>query len=207
MYQPLSLATRQLLRQQYSLNNDDFVFVSNAGTAQCKNWVHLIAAIHALSPQLKEKIKVIIAGHHPPELEITENVKKFDLITQVIFPGFVPDVRPSISLGDIGFVLSNASETVSFACREMLAMGLPVIVSNFSGLPENVTEKYDGWIVPVNDIPSLTHLLITILTRLTPKDLKPMSQHARNKAIKQFDKKYFFDATEQAYADILRIKK
>jgi L-malate glycosyltransferase len=90
----------------------------------------------------------------------------------------------------------------------MLAMALlPVIVSNFSGLPENRTAKYDGWIVPVNNIPSLTDLLITILTRLTPKDLKQMSQHARNKAIKQFDKKYFIDATEQTYADILRIKK
>jgi L-malate glycosyltransferase len=88
----------------------------------------------------------------------------------------------------------------------MLAMALPpVIVSNFSGLPENRTAKYDGWIVPVNNISSLTDLLI--LTRLTPKDLKQMSQHARNKAIKQFDKKYFIDATEQTYADILRIKK
>ncbi|WP_342227168.1 glycosyltransferase family 4 protein [Rickettsiella endosymbiont of Rhagonycha lignosa] len=205
-YQPCSSAIKQLLRQQYDINHDDLVFVSNAGTAQCKNWVHLIAAIDALSPQLKKKIKVIIAGHHPPELEITENVKKFDLATQVIFPGLVPDVRPIINLGDIGFVLSNASETVSFACREMLAMGLPVIVSNFSGLPENVTAEHDGWIVPVNNIPSLTDLLITILTRLTPNDLKQMSQHARNKAIKQFDKKYFIDATEQAYADILRIK-
>lgn len=125
-------------------------------------------------------------------------------MAQVIFPGFIPDVSPIIGIGDIGFVLSNASETVSFACREMIAMGLPVIVSNFGSLPENITAAYDGWIVPINDIPSLTRLLITILTRLTRKDLMQMSQHARSKAIQSFDKKYFIDATEQLYLQVLR---
>lgn len=64
-YQPLSSEKKQLLRQQFSINNDDFVFVSNAGTAKCKNWAYLIAAIAALSPELKNRIKVIIAGHPP----------------------------------------------------------------------------------------------------------------------------------------------
>lgn len=205
-YQPIAPTSKRLLRQQHKINHDDFVFVSNAGTAKYKNWGHLIAAIAALPPPLKKRIKVIIAGHHPTELEIAENIKKFDLMEQVIFPGFCTDIRPILALGDIGFVLSNTLETVSFACREMLAMGLPVIVSNFSGLPENITAKYDGWIVPVNDIPSLTYLLITILTQLTPEDLMQMSQHARTKAIKQFDKKYFINATEQAYEDTLRIR-
>lgn len=202
-YQPVSSEKKRLLRQQYSINNDDFVFVSNAGTAKFKNWIHLIAAIAALSPEIKNRIKVIIAGHHPTEVEITETVKKFDLMAQVIFPGFITDVRKIIGMGDIGFVLSNASETVSFACREMIAMGLPVIVSNFGGLPENVTAEQDGWIIPTNDIPSLTHLLTTILTQLTQKDLTQMSQQARTKAIQQFDKKYFIDATLHLYQQVL----
>ncbi|WP_342219576.1 glycosyltransferase family 4 protein [Rickettsiella endosymbiont of Miltochrista miniata] len=203
-YQPSSSEKKRLLRQEYSINDDDFVLVSNAGTAKCKNWAHLIAAIAALSPQLKNRIKVIIAGHQPTECEINDTVKKFNLLDQVIFTGFVPDTRPIIAMGDIGFVLSNASETISFACREMISMGLPVIVSNFGGLPENITAEYDGWIVPINDIPSLTHLLITILTRLTQTDLTQMSLHARTKAIQQFDKKYFIDATLQAYQQVLK---
>lgn len=203
-YQPIPQETKQSLRQQYGLNNDDFVFVSNAGTAQYKNWPHLISAIAALSPQLKKRIKIIIAGPHPTELEVTEIVKKFDLMDQVIFPGIVSDVRPILGLGDLGFVLSHALETLSFACREMLAMGLPVIVSDFGGLPENITAEYDGWIVPVNNIPRLTDLLITILKQLTRENLLKMSQHARTKAIKQFDRKYFIHTTEQLYQQVLR---
>jgi L-malate glycosyltransferase len=206
-YRPIASTQKQLLRRKYNLSDDDFVFVSNAGTADYKNWPHLIAAVAALPSRLKNRIKIIIAGPHPSALEIAENVKKFDLITQVIFPGFIPDIRTIIGIGNIGFVLSNAVETISFACREMMAMGLPVIVSNFGGLPENITPKYDGWVVPTNDIPSLTRLLITILTQLTQKDLMQMSQHARTKSIQQFDKKYFIDATLQVYKDTLGIKK
>ena len=201
-YQPVSLVKKRLLRREYNINDDDFVFVSNAGTAQYKNWVHLISAIAMLPTELKKRIKIIIAGQLPSELEISETVKKFDLITQVIFPGFFSDVRPIIALGDIGFVLSNAIETISFACREMIAMGLPMIVSNFGGLPENVTAEH-GWIVPVNDVSNLTQLLVTILTKLTHNDLLKMSHHARNKAIQQFDRSYFVETTLEVYKNTL----
>ncbi|MES2142671.1 MAG: glycosyltransferase family 4 protein [Pseudomonadota bacterium] len=199
-FKPISRQQKQRLRQQHGLNADDFIFVSNAGTAECKNWPSLIAAIAALPSDLKNKIKVIIAGKLPSQQEQVQHVKKFGLSCQVIFPGLLADTRDSMTLGDIGFVLSNAEETISFACREMMAMGLPVIVSNYGGLPENITDNIDGWIVPVNDIPVLTHCLISILKK---KDLTPMRQYAREKAVKNFDKNLFINATLKLYQNII----
>lgn len=199
-FQPISHQQKQAARQQHELNEEDFIFVSNAGTAECKNWPSLIAAIAALPPELKNNIKVIIAGKLPSEQIQTQSVKKFGLSDQVIFTGLLSDTRHRMTLGDVGFVLSNSQETISFACREMMAMGLPVIVSNYGGLPENITPHVDGWIVPVNDISALTTCLMHILQE---KELTLMGQHAREKALKNFDKTTFIQETLKLYQNIL----
>ncbi|MES2997872.1 MAG: glycosyltransferase family 4 protein [Pseudomonadota bacterium] len=199
-YHPVLLKQKFALRKRYALNADDFIFVSNAGTAHCKNWQSLIAAIAALPSELKNKIKVIIAGKLPSPQEQAESVKDFGLRDHLLFPGLLDDTRDMMRLGDVGFVLSNTQETISFACREMMAMGLPVIVSNYGGLPENITDNVDGWIVPVNDIPALTRCITTIVTQ---KDLTPMAQQAREKAVKHFDKNEFINATLTLYQDLV----
>ena len=202
-YKPISLAQKLALRQQHGLHDDDFIFVSNAGTAECKNWPSLIAAIAALPSELKKNVKVIIAGKLPSEQAQVQAVHEFGLRHQVIFTGLLADTREWMTLGDVGFVLSNEQETISFACREMMAMGLPVIVSNYGGLPENISPDVDGWIVPVNDIAALTHRLTSVLTQ---KTLTQMGQQAREKAVKNFDKNTFIDATCALYHDLLDTK-
>ncbi|MCC3262472.1 glycosyltransferase, partial [Paenibacillus polymyxa] len=69
----------------------------------------------------------------------------------MVFPGRLArdhDVRSFVAALDVGFVLSSEMETISFACREMMAMGVPVIVSNAGGLAENVHAGLDSWVVP-----------------------------------------------------------
>ncbi len=202
-FKPIPLEQKLVLRQQHGLQDNNFIFVSNAGTAECKNWPSLIAAIALLPAKLKNNIKVIIAGKLPSGQKQAQTVAKFGLSQQIIFTGLLTDTREWMTLGDVGFVLSNTQETISFACREMMAMGLPVIVSNYGGLPENITPNVDGWIVPVNDIPALTHCLTAILTQ---QNLIQMGQQARDKAVKNFDKKAFIDATCTLYQYLLALR-
>lgn len=199
-YQPVTTTQKKQLREPLGLSMDDFILCSSAGTSDVKNWPSLIAAIAALPPALKSKIKVIIAGEIPSPQKQMETIHAYNLREQVIFTGLLSDTRKWMQLGDVGFVLSNASETISFACREMMAMGLPVIVSNYGGLPENVTDKMDGWIVPVNDIPALTHCLMHILQQ---NDLHQMAQHARKKALATFNKNSFIQTTLKFYQNLV----
>lgn len=199
-YAPFSAEKKQSLRQHYGFQQEDFIFVSNAGTAAYKNWPVMLAAIAALPAELKHKIKVVIAGKLPLASTLDNTVKKLQLSSHVIFPGLVTDVRTILGLGDVGFVLSNAVETISFACREMLAMGLPVIVSNYAGLPENVTPNQDGWVVPVNDVPALTQCLINLLHNT---DLTAMSHRAREKAVTTFGKDVFIQQTLTLYQNVI----
>lgn len=200
-YKPISTEQKKQLRQQHGLSMDDFILVSSAGTADCKNWPSLIAAMAALPAELKNKLKVIIAGKTPLPQQM-QAIHPFNLNAQIIFTGLLSDTREWMWLGDVGFVLSNAEEAISFACREMMAMGLPVIISNYGGLPENITNEVDGWIVPVNDIPALTQCLVRLLKQI---DLTSIAQHAREKAIKNFDKDIFIQTTLKLYQDLINM--
>jgi glycosyltransferase involved in cell wall biosynthesis len=143
------------LLQQYNITDDDLVFVSVAGTALHKGWQYLVQAISKLN---KPNYKIIIAGHYPNENIIDEYVNKYNMQDQVIFTGMQKDVRNVISIGGIGFVLSYKVETISFACREMLAMGKPVMVSNYAGLSENINTS-NGWVVKKKSVSSIYELL------------------------------------------------
>ena len=77
-------------------------------------------------------------------------------------------------------------------------MGKPVLVTRYAGLPENVTEGEDGWVVPVNDPAAIAAVLSGMLA--DPERLKAMGAHAREHAERTFGIDGFIDATLAAYA-------
>lgn len=179
--------------------SDRLRLVSIAGTAPYKGWHYLLRALALLPPAVQARFSVTIAGHMPP----AERLRRLcgGLPVEVSFTGFLSDPRPLLAKSDIGFVLSDAVETISFACREMMAAGLPVIVSDFGGLPENVTPGTDGWIVPAGDERALAALL-TCISRMHARDIAEMKRSARRKAVEAFDISQMVGATNQVYASL-----
>ena len=98
-------------------------------------------------------------------------------------------------------MLSYAVETISFACREMMAMGKPVLVSDYAGLPENIDPGVDGWVAKTRDIAAIAQALRAILERRS--DLPAMGHAARAKAVREFDLSQFVEGTEAAYSTML----
>src|SRR3546814_11399508 len=85
-------------------------------------------------------------------------VTDLGLARQVVCPGLVDDVRTVLGACDAGFVLSYR-EALSYACRETLSLGLPTLVSHAGGLPENVENNVDSWIVPAHGVAELARVL------------------------------------------------
>src|SRR5690606_42081307 len=104
---------------------------------------------------------------------------------------------PLIAAFDLGFVLSYRVETISFACREMMSMGKPVVVTRHAGLPENIDQGRDGWVVPVRDPDALSRLLQRILDGEFP--LADMGRHAREKSEREFGLAPFVEGTAEVY--------
>jgi glycosyltransferase involved in cell wall biosynthesis len=102
----------------------------------------------------------------------------------------------------VGFVLSWDVETISFACREMMAMGKPVMVSDYAGLPENIRPGEDGWVLPARDREAIADAL---RKRLASRDALPaMGRAARAHAEAEFGMPRFVDATEAVYRSLAR---
>jgi len=189
-----TVAARKLLLGESKA--DKLVLGTVTGFDWYKGTMDVIAAVSALPPLLREKIAVVVVGTEP-SAEQWQVIDSVGMRSQLKVAGFVEDVKPYIRAFDIGFVTSYAVETVSFACREMMAMGKPVIVSSYSGLPENVRDGVDGWVVPPHDPDSLTRALKGILER--SDRLADMGKMARAKAVDEFSQELFVDRTEMVY--------
>lgn len=180
-------------------NSKKIILGSNAGTATYKGWIDLVQALSYLDPNQANLFHIAIAGAEPPK-ELVHKVNQLGMAEHFTYIGNLVDVRPFLSAIDIGFVLSHRVETISFACREMMAMCKPVIVTNHAGLPENINHNVDGWIVDRTNPARIAELLTSILDGKF--NLSDMGKAARTKSEISFGEETFISMTEKVYADL-----
>lgn len=180
--------------------SDALLLGSNAGTASYKGWMDLVEALALLAPPERARLQVFLAGKLPDEIA-RARIEALGLEDRVHFTGLLTDTRPLIAAIDVGFVLSHDVETISFACREMMAMGKPVLVSDYAGLPENITHGRDGWLVLVRDINAIAQALQRMLEER--ERLPAMGMAARARAEAEFGLECFVSGTEAVYRQLV----
>lgn len=199
-FTPSSPSLRDALRGRYFGPDwrGKLLLGSSGGTDYDKGWLDLLAGIALLPIDDRVQIKVMIAGDLPGPDKI-QRVKDLGLTSQVVFPGLLDDVRPALAACDVGFVLSYR-EALSFACREVMSLGLPALVSNAGGLPENVIDGMDGWVVPVRDPQAIAQKLRFMLDHRDR--VASMGDAARDKAVREFGLRKFVLATLAVYQSL-----
>ncbi len=200
-FSPVSESEKRQLRAKYLGPGleDKIIFGSAGGTDYEKGWLDLVAAVSSLPAPQRERIYLVVAGDAPNEAKLAQ-VQALGLTGQVMFPGLIDDVRPLLAACDAGFVLSY-QEALSFACRELMALGLPVLVTRVGGLPENLTHGLQGWIVPMQNPQAIAGVLTQILSE--PEQLKSMGQLARARAVSEFNLRDFVMRTMSVYQSAL----
>ncbi|MBO9357269.1 glycosyltransferase [Bordetella petrii] len=175
------------------------VLGSNAGTASYKSWLDIVRAVARLPADVADRFHIALAGEAFSKSQQAE-LDTLGMNERVTYVGSLKDVRPFIGAIDVGFVLSTRVETISFACREMMAMGKPVIVTDYAGLPENIDPGRDGWVVPPARPDALADLLRDMARGAC--DLPEMGRAARRKSEASFGLQRFLDSTEQVYLSV-----
>ncbi|RMF03428.1 MAG: glycosyltransferase family 1 protein, partial [Chloroflexi bacterium] len=94
----------------------------------------------------------------------------------VLFCGRVDNVAPHLQASDL-FVLPSATEGLSNALLEALAVGLPVIATNVGGAPDVVEHGHGGWLIPPDQPEQLQEALVTLLA--DPFQCRQFGQLAR----------------------------
>lgn len=199
-FNPVHMSARTKMAKT-SIPDGIVTLVSNAGTATHKGWHYLFRAIKELPLVSQRRLRVIMVGDMP-DAEIIEKLVGAMPLCEVLWTGYTAIPEQYLWLGDVGFVLSDDCETISFACREMMAAGLPVIVSDFGGTQENFTERQDGsitngWLTKTGDINDICKVLEEIL--VFPVLVKDKSQYALEIAQDFFTVEKMIDETMNVY--------
>jgi glycosyltransferase involved in cell wall biosynthesis len=201
-FTPAVEAARPALRAKYFQSEmpHRIVLGSNAGTSDYKGWMYMVRAVAQLPPTLRDRFHVAVAGGRPSAAALDE-VLALGMQEQFTYVGDLDDVRPFLAAIDVGFVLSHRTETISFACREMMASGKPVVVTAHSGLPENITPGIDGWVVPPRSVAAISVVLRSLVSQA--QDTARMGVAARSKAVREFGIERFVDGTEHVYFSLI----
>ncbi|HHV7525561.1 TPA: glycosyltransferase family 4 protein [Burkholderia orbicola] len=176
------------------------VLGSVAGTGPHKGWTDLIHALERLPDALRAKFRVMLAGDWPTP-EQSEFVARSGVGAQIAFVGPTDRTHELLATSDVSFVLSY-HESLSFACREAMSMGRPVIVTDVGGLPENVDDRVEGWIVPPGAPNAIAAVLSEIAER--PECIAEMGRAAQARSEREFSLTRFIEETNSVYRASIR---
>jgi L-malate glycosyltransferase len=169
---------------KFGLTSTDFVFGSHAGMARHKRTDLFLKAAALQLRRGGRPFKILLLGLEH-EIQRSQRQASELGLENVIYIRHEADPRVYLSLIDVGFILSESIETISFAARELMAMGKPLISSNYSGLVENVDDGLNGRLVECGDVVGVAEAIGWFLG-LDAARLTCMGQNARLKAEQVF---------------------
>ncbi|MBB0712920.1 colanic acid biosynthesis glycosyltransferase WcaL [Escherichia coli] len=146
--------------------------------------------------QLKEQgvaFRYRILGIGPWERRLRTLIEQYQLEDVVEMPGFKPshEVKAILDDADV-FLLPSVTgadgdmEGIPVALMEAMAVGIPVVSTLHSGIPELVESDKSGWLVPENDARALAQRLAAF-SQLDTDELAPVIKRAREKVEHDFN--------------------
>jgi glycosyltransferase involved in cell wall biosynthesis len=135
-------ADRQTARSRFGLGERHFAVGIAARMQTHRRFEVFLEAIARLSERL-DALRVLILGRGTNMHAVAvEPVERMGLARVVQFPGFLEgdDYVDALGALDAGVLMIPGSDGSARAVREMMAMGLPVVVARSGSLPEIVGE-------------------------------------------------------------------
>ena len=163
-----------------------------------KDFTTLVHAMAALEPGTA---RLQIAGDGPDRQALEQEIATLDLGPTVELLGTRHDVDRLLAAADI-FVLSSDSEGLPMSVLEAMAAGLPVIATAVGGVPELVTDKQTGALVPPRDSQALAAAIATIAT--DPQLRDRLGTASRRRAETEFSLETCRQRHLDLYRDLLR---
>lgn len=123
--------------------------------------VRALARLRAAGTELR----VRCIGNGPFEDVLRQAVVDHGVADLVEFVGVLPPSSVAAELRDADvFCLPSFAEGLPVSIMEAMAVGVPVVTTYISGIPELVVDGATGWVVPAGDDESLARALQSALT-------------------------------------------
>ena len=167
--------------------SDEFTLVSVTALREIKGIQYLIEACKILISQIKDYHCIIIGSGEEYE-DLMKLVTDYQLENVVRLIGAIePDAISDYLLKASVFVLPSLSEGIPIAIMEAMAMELPVIATNITGLPEIIDDGVNGYLVPPQDPKALADKIMDLYKN--PEKRTVFGKAARRKIEAKFNLK------------------
>lgn len=179
---------RASMRAALHIGPEEFVIGCSAVLRAEKNHLQVIDAIARLRNK-NIPAKALLVGDGPMRGEIERRSTALGITEHVRLTGLQQDVRPYISAFDVGVLCSVSTETLSLAALEIMAMGVPMIMSDIGGASEIVNSE-NGALFPVGDLGAFLEQLERFYSST---NIEKMSLAARHVVETRFDQRAMID--------------
>ena len=163
-----------------------------------KNLVTLIKAANLIlnSEKLKEK-KIIFAiiGSGPQEKSLKLQVKSLKLEDKILFLDALPEAHKYLKAFDV-FTQPSIKEGLPYAILQAMAAGIPIVASNVGGIPEMITDNFNGFLIKPRDSEALAERILQILEnsnlaqQFSQNSLEKIKDFSLGKMIRQTQEQY-----------------
>ena len=187
------------IREKLGLNGRFIVFSLRAH----EPWKGLEYLIRAIPSVIKysENIFFIIGGEgslkkYHKLLSRSLGVEKY-----VKFTGYIPskDVPSYYAASDVS-VVPSLQEAFGLVVTEAMASCKPVIGSDVGGIPDQITDRYNGFLVKPRDPHSIANKIIFLYEH--PEEAREMGLNGRKKAEEKFDIDKKINRIIQLYSEL-----
>lgn len=169
-----------------------------ARLAPQKGVIHFIRAAFLVSKVVSES-QFLVVGDGPLKKDIKNEVDKLGMKNKIVFVDNYPDITNIYPLIDV-FVVPSISEGLSITTLEAMASARPIVASKTGGIPELISHRSTGLLVPPGDHQILAQSILALLKR--PKWAERMSIAAQKKSQNKFNMGNMVRQTDEIYMEI-----
>lgn len=175
-YCPYGVDTREFSAKNYEdllPGSRPLEFIYVGGVKELKGISYLLDAFSRISV---DEGFLTVVGKYDPEDADTAPYAKTVHFTGTVLHSEVPDL---LRKADV-FILPSLGEGMALSAIEAASCGLPLILSENSGLKEMIEEGVNGFTVPIQSVEALVEKIRFFIDR--PDRIRPMGENARKMA-------------------------
>lgn len=154
-----------------------------------------VAVIEALRGL--ENLSGVMTGGGPEYRDVKRRIAEQGLQEKILAPGFVADIRPYLARSSV-VVIPSLIEGIPIILMEAFALGIPVVASRVGGIPDMVTDGYNGYLCEPGDVAGFAEKIHALYADAALR--AKMGEHARRYAEQHLDRA----AMLAAYLDVFR---
>ena len=145
------------------------------------------AAIDLIENKKFKDVHFVICGNRPgEEIPYMEMLDGLSAVNHVTFGGYRSDIPLLMQSSTIGVLASTGWDSFTMSSVEMMASGLPLVVSRLQGLAETIEDGVNGFFFKPGDAHELSQCIHGLLTDRERCEL--FSKASRSRAEKLFSK-------------------